>query len=372
MSAKLKENAAFVLLIVVSAVGFYLALEGVHALARRGKPTVSLGFRFYDERLARHPFAEALDDYVLWERQLEEMLPLFRKDRVVIGNSPYKDLASDEARVSFDAPDGSRRYKPNLTVRSGQMRSRVFKALDTINYSYIVRKGSELDPETRGFFDRYALREVTWSIDENGFRTTLPRVEAEHVVVLIGSSPCVGILLEDDETLASLLQRRQRDVRFVNACVGMTPVTGHVKMARRLFEMYTWRIRGVIYTLNDRNFETLEMGLGALGEIADLVERAEVDYRVLVYFHYIYETMPDVARRYRSPGKVLAEKGPILELAEARGFDIVDTYEMVANHRKATGSLFAGLALYLDHCHFSREGTRMLAELVPEVPGAGR
>jgi hypothetical protein len=372
MSAKLREKAVFVMLVVASAGGFYLVLEGVYALARKGRPGVSLGFNFYQEHLTKNPFAGALDDYVVREKQLEEMWTLFEEARVVIGNSPYKKLATDEARVTVDDPDAGRRYKPNLTVRSAHMRSRIFKALDPISYSYIVRNDSALNPETQRFLDRYGLREVTWTTDLNGFRTTLPRIEAEDVVTMIGSSPCVGLFLEDDETLASVLQRRQRDVRFVNACVGMTQVTDHVIMARRLIEMRLGRLHGIIYTLNDKNFTSAETALGVLDEVADLLDRAGAGYRVLVYHHYIYETMPDVARKNPNPGKAFAEKEQIVELAESRGFSVVDTYDMVADYRKAKGSLLAGMALYVDHCHFSREGVRILAERVPKPALAGR
>jgi hypothetical protein len=58
----------------------------------------------------------------------------------------------------------------------------------------------------------------------------------------------------------------------------------------------------------------------------------------------------------------------MLELARARGFTVVDTAEVVEAHCEAEGSRFAGAALYVDHCHYSRLGLARIAERVPRAP----
>lgn len=364
----MKEHTGLVLLVLVSCCIFYLALEGAYCLARGAKPGVSLSYTFYAERLAPRQRIEALADYLQSRREIEERHAALLENRIVLGNTPYDDLATAEARVTLDDPETGLRFKPNLTVRSSHLRSRIFKALDPVSYSYIVSPGSEPELPIRDFLERYRFREVSWSTDANGFRTTLPLVDSDRVIALIGSSPCVGLFLEDDETLASILQRRQRTLRFVNACVNTTWVEDHAAMTRELVSMFSDRLDGAVYTLNQKNYETVEAALGALDGISDLLDGVGAEYRVFVYFHYIYETMPDIMRKRRDLGELFSDKARILERARERGFFVVDLYDVVAEYREEQGSLFAGMALYVDHGHLSRRGNQVLADHIPPVP----
>jgi hypothetical protein len=58
----------------------------------------------------------------------------------------------------------------------------------------------------------------------------------------------------------------------------------------------------------------------------------------------------------------------VLARARERGFEVVDTVDLVEAYRRDAGSLVAGMALYVDHGHFSREGMRRLAEAIPAPP----
>lgn len=364
----MRENAKLALLALVSFAVFVLVLEGARSLARGDEPGVSLLHAFLADRSSAAAPIEALDDTLQSERELESRRAEFRENGIVLGNTPYDDLTTADARATVDDPTVGLRFKPNLTLRGSHLRSRLFKALDPVSYGYIVRPDAAPDPELLAFLERYRLHEVTWTTDESGFRTTAPRVASDRLVALIGSSPCVGLFLSDEETLASLLQRRQPDVRFLNACFPITKAANHVAQVERLIEAFPGALVGVVYTLGDRNYESLESGLLAIDRIADLLDGESAPYRVLVYHHYIYESMPDVMRKRRKLAALFARKERIVARARERGFDVVDLYEVVARYRERAGSLLAGMALYVDHDHLSREGTRVLAAAIPEVP----
>ncbi len=361
---QLATNALFVLLCAVVS---YLALEGVVSIAR-DEPGPSLTRRLLERRPVSPVATGPLAGYLQSRGELEERLPELRANRVVLGNSPFKDLATQETRVTQDDERVGKRYKPGLRVRSAYLRSRIFRRLDPLAYSYIERPGEPLDPGLAAFLERYAFREVVWTTDEHGFRTTLPPSASDRWVVLLGSSPCVGLFVSDEETLASALQRRQGHVRFVNACVTGTQVLEHAAMAEWVEERFAERIEGGIYTINDRNFERLGDALSAVDRIASTLERVEAGYRVLIFHHRVYVTMPDIARENRRLGEVFAHKEAILERARERGFHVVDTYDLVNDYRRERGSLVAGFALYIDQGHLSREGTRLLASRVPPAP----
>jgi hypothetical protein len=346
-------------------VGFYLVLEGAYALSRKSKPSQSLTYQFVSQRQAPSEAAGQLGRYLYSRRQLEDRFPLFRKHRLVLGNSPFHDLATEETRVTVDDPLLGRRFKPGLTVRSSPLRSRLFDPLYPISYSYIVRESEEPDGKFTEFLDRYAFREVTWTTDEDGFRTTLPRTRSGPMIALVGSSPCVGVFLEDEETLASLLQREYGDFRFLNACVSRTTAANHAAMVASLSEQFGDELVGGIYTINEKNYESVDSALEAVDRVADSLESVGAVYRVLVYHHYIYETMPDVFRKNRRLEASFSDKAEVLTRARERGFAIVDSYELVRAYREAKGSLGSGLALYVDHVHPSREGNELLAEAIP-------
>lgn len=380
----MRENVGTALLILGSAVVFFLALEGVYSLVQ-DEPTLSLTRRFLAQHRPVHAYTGELAPYLTDRRQIEEQLPAFQANGVVLANSPYKRLASAEARTTVDDPVLGHRLKPNLVVRSSHLHSRLFDSLDPLAYSYIQRDGAPLDPEVADFLARHAFLEIPWTTDEDGLRTTLPRVDAEKVVLLVGSSPCASPFVKDEETLASVLQRRQMDLRFVNACLPGTKVWNHAAQTERMLERFGDRVVGLIYTINEKNFgdgDAVRFGevglanaLEALDRIAGQLDAVGADYRVLIYHYYIWETMPDLFRANTHLEESFANRRAILARARELGFTIVDTFEMVHDYSLSQGSLFAGMALYVDHGHLSREGNQVLArEILPvpaQAPGPG-
>lgn len=363
----MRERIVTGLVVIVGAVVAFLALEGVYALSEN-EPALSLTRKLLYRLRERGAATAGLDRFIRSPDELEQRLELFSRNRVVLGNTPFDELATEEARVGARHEGGGRRFRPNLTVRSGYLRSRVFDALDPIVFNQIVREGEPPDPELEAFLARHGLRPVTWTTDADGFRTTLPAVSAQPVIVLIGSSPCVGPFVPDDETLASILQGRNRSVRFVNACVTWTKVAEHVAMLERLAARYGERLVGAIYTLNEKNFKKLDEALGAIDGMDRVLGGVGAEYRAFVYFHYIHETMPDLFRGDRRLGESFAQRGTLLARARERGFETVDTFELVDAYRGERTSSFAGLALYVDHGHFSGEGNRLLADALPPTP----
>lgn len=62
------------------------------------------------------------------------------------------------------------------------------------------------------------------------------------------------------------------------------------------------------------------------------------------------------------------DKARTFELLKERSktpMAIVDWTKIVDDHRQQSGSVFSGLGLYVDHCHLSPEGLRILAAHTP-------
>ncbi|MGI9589852.1 MAG: hypothetical protein ACR2P8_00685, partial [Myxococcota bacterium] len=357
--------------VLVGAVVAFFTLEGIYAVVEN-EAKLSLTRRFLYQLRERGAEAGGLDRFIRQESELEDRLELFKRNRVVLGNTPFDELATEEARTVERHPGGGTRFRPNLTVRSGYLRSRIYDALDPITFNQALREGEPPDPELEAFLARHALGVVTWTTDGDGFRTTLPAVAVEPVLAFVGSSPCFGAFLADDETLASVLQRRNPTVRFVNACITWTKVGEHAAMLEGLIAQYGDRLVGVVYTLNERNFKRLDRALAGIDRMAELLDEVGADYRALVYFHSIYETLPDLFRSHRRLGESFGNRLEILARARERCFTTVDTFELVDRYRQQRVSSFAGVELYVDHGHFSGEGNRLVADALPPTPRGGR
>lgn len=365
----MRERIVTALVVCLGAVIAFLALEGALAVAQH-EAELSLTRKLLYRWRERGAAPGGLDRFIRSPEELEQRLDLFQRNRVVLGNTPFQQLTTAESRITARDESGGRRFRPNLHVRSGYLRSRIYKALDPIVFNQIVLEDQPPDPELEAFFARYALGIVHWTTDADGFRTTVPPVQAERVIALVGSSPCVGPFVPDDQTLASILQRRNRTLRFVNACVTWSKVWEHVAMLEHLVGRFDGHLVGAIYTLNEKNFKQLDQALDGIDRMADLLDGVGAKYRALVYFHYIYETLPDLFRSHRRLGESFSNRLTILAHARERGFAVVDTFELVDAYRSRRTSSFAGLALYVDHGHFSGEGNRLVADALPPTPGS--
>ena len=125
----MKENAKLAVLALVSCGVLYLSLEGTRSVARGDEPGISLLHAFLAER-AEPPPIEALADTLQSRRELEARHQSFLDNRIMLGNTPYDDLVTTDARATYDDPEVGPRFKPNLTLRASHLRSRLFNAFD--------------------------------------------------------------------------------------------------------------------------------------------------------------------------------------------------------------------------------------------------
>ncbi len=348
----------------------WLLVEGVYALAMKGRPATSLLYQGY--RAARdiarpvEPLTELLPEYVNDRGELDRLVDEFRISGVLLGNSPYHELAIPEARLTYiDPADQTPKNKPNLRLRAWQLRSRVFRSHDPV----VVQKARDqppLTPTVEAFLAKHGFREVVNTTNERGERLTLPETDAEKIALVIGDSVAYGTMVNDDETLASALQRRDPDHRYVNAGVPGNHVFHHLRILEQKLDEYGERVRRVVYVHcendfvaeNDRQPDPRMLA----DDLAALLDKRQIEDRVFIHTEYIYRSMPDHLRMPdRDLSPFLQRKRALMALARER-FITVDAGALVTAERLRTGSLLAGFALYVDHCHYSPRGLDLLAE----------
>ena len=109
--------------------------------------------------------------------------------------------------------------RPNVSVNGYQLQARDPVNLDPPVLS--MRPDSQMSDALRKYLDENARVVYTYNFDGNGHRRTLPEVNAEKKILMVGDSGLFGVGVDDEHTIASHLQRLVGDAhRVVNAGVG--------------------------------------------------------------------------------------------------------------------------------------------------------
>lgn len=399
MSEKRKSNLAtskYSVLIgcsvsIVVSVVTLLAGEGLYIIAQKGKPTTSLMYKVYKKFLA-HPepvrneqetkltsqeteISQLLPNYLSDRQEIEALLDEFKSSGVLLGNTPYKELLNVEARLTYvDEETQTLKTKPNTTVMGSYLRSRIFYNWDPVVFQK-RKNDSSITQQIKEFTSKYAFQEVIHSTNEKGERITIPQVESQEIILVVGDSNAFSVMVNDDETLASVLQQRYPKVKFINAGVTGGRITDTFQILREKLIDYGTKVKGVVYvhTENDWHGQQLYTPKKLVEELNNFLNEYKINYRVFVYTEYIYRTMPDIVRQDSLGGKHSLSLGDYIRfknetfkfLNQHENFVVVNVNDVVQEERERSGSLFAGFSLYVDHVHFSRKGIELLADRIP-------
>jgi hypothetical protein len=239
-------------------------------------------------------------------------------------------------------------------------------------------------PGARRLRDRYGMRSFVASTDADGFRTTLPVRSGPEVVLLIGDSMAWGSGLDDSETLTSILQPKAPELRFVNAGVVTAQTPDNLAHLAEHLRAFGGRVRVVLYFFSETDMYSVypDWPERSAGELVEAVRQICADHGVdrLVWIHGLTmsSTLPDVPAAFgggslreanRAIEAAMLYRRDVLSATEVLRIPVVDTFALVEAYRVEQQNHLAGLALYNDGMHFSREGMRRIAaEVVPHLP----
>src|SRR5918995_1707982 len=203
---------------------------------------------------------------------------------------------------------------------------------------------------------------------------TVPAVERQEIVFVAGDSVAAGAMINDDETLASVLQRRDPYRRYVNLGRGgaeAAEIRCNVELAA---ERYPRRIRELIYVYCENDFDDDEsMGTpeAVMAWLRRFVREQGIGRTTVVYAPYIFNVVPELTRVPGERGERFKdhadEKARLLALVQDAGFGWVDFGELALAEADARGTPFGALALYIDVVHHSPLGVERLADGLMQV-----
>lgn len=262
--------------------------------------------------------------------------------------------------------------RPNARVAGFMLRTKdPFNFNPPIIYLDLEAKFSSV---VREFLDRSTRLRFAHSVDPEGFRRTIPEVQSERKILMVGDSVTFGSAVNDEDTIASQLQRMiGASHKVVNAGVGGYSGLQAFQAARIQAGKGGWE--ALVYVASQNDFMergggiSLEKARGILEKFATLKER--FSGRIIFVLHmYMEYSLRDVLldasglslEAHRSAD---AARRELPALAQRLGFAYVDwEREIVEPHLAQTGTIYSRFALYGDHAHPSPLGNRLLAERI--------
>jgi hypothetical protein len=304
--------------------------------------------------------------------EIEALLDDMTAAGVGLGNSHYEELRTTTASTGRRV-DGCPQNRPNIDKTFTYLRTPLFEMFNPVVMFYDSNR--KLSQPMQRLVDRYGVRLTTFTSDEFGQRSTIPVVDRQKIVLIAGDSVAAGAMINDDETLASVLQRRDLHRRYVNLGKGgaeAAEIRCNVELAA---ERYPSLVQELIYVYCENDFDDDEsMGTpeSVMTWLRKFVREQEIGRTTIVYAPYIFNVVPELTRVPGERGERFKdhaeEKARLMDLVQDAGFTWVDYGELALTEADARGTPFAALSLYLDVVHHSPLGVERLADAL----GAGQ
>lgn len=370
-AAKRRQILLPAVTLVLALVFGMLCIEGLYALMHFSKPRTSASYWLWSSVMGYVNPVVIGDTPTLRDKsQITPYIEAFKANGVGLGNSPFHELKTDLASTK-NVVDGCQEMKPNLVKTMGFLRSELFNSFDPLNYFYDSNR--QLPEPVVRFLDRYKFGEVQLSTNAVGERLTFPAVDRPDKVLVAGDSMGISLMVDDKETLASQLQASDRGRQYVNIGIGGADALSIVCALDRAGKRYSGQIRGVVYMFTENDFvkgdpKPFQRPKELISRLTEYRDANAIPEFTLVFNALVYNTVPELTRvtghRENDFPRHEEEKAELLALARQAGFRVLDYGDIVHAEQARAGSLYAGLALYVDECHLSPLGiARLVAKL---------
>ena len=212
------------------------------------------------------------------------------------------------------------------------------------------------------------MRTVRYTTNEFEERTTLPVTSRPSKVLIVGDSVAAGAGVNDGDTVASHLQRRDSERQFVNLGITGADTNTGFCAATRGAQRYRGQVGALVYIWCENDFDSDppdRTPAAAMAWLDTLAKANGIPGVLVVYSPYIYNVAPEVTRiaGFSDGQATYLEQSNLLKAAALdRGFLFVNIADVVHTVRVQTDSHFAPLAMYLDSAHLSNYGSDLVAQ----------
>ena len=351
-----------------------MVVEGVNAVAHWSRPSYSLtrklasfvGLDFSGSETMSFPYKPVLTA----DGELVDLFPELKAINAGIGNSPYRALRTDESAMNTKKGD-CLVQKPNLDKTMTYLRSTLFNPLDPPNLFF--DSNAQLSPALQAFIDKYAVRKIRHRTDAAGRRLTFPDVQSDEHVLIAGDSTAVGAMVNDEETVASTLQKLDSARRYVNLGIAGAAASDVICALEEELKSGGGRIAELIYFYCENDFdEDDKFGTPAavIDRLKAIAGERQIARVTIVYMPYIYNVVPQFTRFGGSRGELFPSnvdaRADLKKRTEEAGFRYLDYGEIAVAEGDAVENQFSTLGMYTDVAHASPAGIQHIVKRLRE------
>ena len=298
----------------------------------------------------------------------KDVLKELIKINAVIENAgnPTKQAEHDTLAV---VPDNELKYvlRPDTKMFASMLRST--KAYNFDPPTLIINDDDQhlISERLKSYLKDESRLHYSYSIDGNGFRRTLPYVNSNEKILIIGDSVPFGVGVSDEYTVASQLQKMvDNRLRIINAGVGGYDGQQAFSVAQRLSN--SGKFAGLIYVACQNDFmggkDWIQEAEDVLTKIKSISQRFS-DNIVIVLHTYMEYNLRDIFLEDGWKEKRIinthALRSALPAMCKKYGYEYYDWTDMVSDFMAKERSIFSRFALYADHCHLSPLGNRIMA-----------
>ena len=212
----------------------------------------------------------------------------------------------------------------------------------------------------------HSRMEFTYSTDQDGRRVTIPVVNSDRKLLIVGDSVAFGVGVNDEDTVASQLQQMLgTTASVINAGVGDYTGDQAFQMAEKLSR--TEKFAALIYIACQNDFETREEVRPLLERFKSIANRFDGNVIVILETYLEYNGRDVLLAQGWSPSEIALTdqlRASFPNETRAMDFRYADWSDIVDEYRRSARSVLSPFALYVDHCHLSRIGTGLMAKQI--------
>lgn len=360
-------------IIIVSTLLTLLVAEGAYSIIRWDRMDRSLTHRSY--LLIKHSIHDLMADreqdsvQLLKKEDFDSFIPLLMKLKAGLGNTPYKSLVTDQAAFIYRDQNGCLRQKPNVRKIMVPLRTMEFDPLDPPNL--ILDSEGLSNSDIAKLVANYGGTVVPMSTNELGERVTVPLVNANRKVLVVGDSVAQGARLDDADTIASQLQSADLSRQYINLGLGGAKSSDILCSVEYGLQRYKGGVDTIIYVFSESDFrrgDAYQTPGDVISKLAEMTKKEGVQHITVVLAPFIYNVIPQHTRfrGYRGDGfpTYSMEAKALEESVKAFGFKFIDIRATIYAELRAAKTDFAAFSFFIDQSHPSASGAKLIAHLI--------
>jgi hypothetical protein len=235
--------------------------------------------------------------------------------------------------------------------------------------------GARISEGLKQYIKEQARLHYSYNVGHDGYRVTMPAVDSDHRILLVGDSVLFGLGVNDDATMASYLQRMVgHSFRVVNAGVGDFSGEQALQMANKAARKDRYEV--LIYIACQNDFMLSAEGVPYSVQAGEILKKfAAVKDKfggkvVVMLMPHMEYALDDILRKGGEYREMVSEMDRLRRempvAAKELALEFFDMTDVMNDYTQQSGTIMGRFALFADTAHLSPLGNQLAAEKLHE------